>query len=99
MEAVGAHVITATASAQSTLAYQKDYSLLPGGAAEINFNIGIIPFHAELDIPVTVQASFTLDALLQVTVGSTFQALYGDNYKTWAEHTGWDHVKSTPVFQ
>ena len=96
MTAVGAKVLKMTAELQTSIAVDKQLDLLPGGSANIDFSIGFIPFHATLNIPTAVDASFTFDAVATATIGSTFVANYGDNYKTWTKDAGWDHVKSTP---
>lgn len=71
--------------------------MFPGGAANVDFNIGIIPFHAHVEIPTALDATFTFNAKATATVGTNFIANYGDNYKIWNTASGWNHVKSTPV--
>lgn len=97
MSAMGSTVITMTAELQSTVAIDKQLDLMPGGAANVDFNVGIIPFHATIDVPTALDATFSFDAKATATVGTNFVANYGDNYKVWTQADGWDHVKGTPA--
>lgn len=93
----GALVITATAEVQSQLGFSKTLDLLGTNGFAIKFDIlGLIPFQAAVNVPVTVGVDASYDAKETVTFGHTVVANYGDNYKTWTHQTGWDHIKSTP---
>lgn len=93
----GALVITATAEVQSQLGFSKTLDLLGTNGFAIKFDIlGLIPFQASVNVPVTVGVDASYDAKETVTFGHTVVANYGDNYKSWTHQTGWDHIKSTP---
>jgi hypothetical protein len=92
----GAMEVTATAEAQWSTMIDKTLSPLPGGEADIDFKIGIIPFHSKIQIPVEVSVAASFDAKVTTTFGSDFVGDYGDNVKIWTINDGWSHTKTTP---
>merc|ERR1711964_253033 len=50
MTAIGSKVLTMTADLLATIAIDKQLDLFPGGSANVDFNVGFIPFHATLSI-------------------------------------------------
>jgi len=98
MHALGSLELTMIAQGTETIAVDKQLDVLPGGAADVSFTIGVVPFHATLDIPVNVDGTFSFEATGKSVAAMTFKANYGDNFKTWTAGTGWNHVKTVPVF-
>jgi hypothetical protein len=93
-------VVTAAAELQTQVGIDKSLSSLIGDdddGVSVDFDLlGLIPFHASIKVPVSLSADFSFDGQESVTFGYRLNAFYGDNYKTWTLHDGWDHVKSTP---